>query len=102
MQTQNVPITLNNPTQNPATPNKSGCGCCGCLTGCLFVLFLPFIVMAVLYFTVDFGDLADRAIDISYQQIFRPKIIEPSLSRDLKPLEKQAALQLSDQFIQDY
>lgn len=99
---ENVPQIPNPAMPNPATPNKSGCGCCGCLTGCLFVFLLPFILMGIVYFTVDLGGLADQVIDLSYREIFRPRIIEASLSTSLAPADKQAALKVSDQFIEDY
>lgn len=99
MQSQSPQIVISAP--NPARPKKSGCGCCGCLFGCLVAFLIPIGILLGIYFTVDFSSMTDQVIDISYRQIFRPKIIETSLS-NLKPSEKQAALQLADQFFQDY
>lgn len=100
METQNDPIVVNPP--HPASPKKSGCGCCGCLVGCLVAILIPIGVLFALYFTLDFGKMTDQALVWSYKEVFRPKIIEASLSASLSTQEKNAALQLSDQFVEDY
>jgi hypothetical protein len=102
MQTQNIPISITTPSPNPATPKKSGCGCCGCLSGCLVALLIPIGILFALYFTMDFGKMTDHTLVWAYKEVFRPKIIEASLSASLSPQEKNAALQLSDQFVEDY
>jgi hypothetical protein len=86
-----------------ATPQtkKSGCGCCGCLAGCLAVILLPIIAMMVLYFTVDFGKVGDSSLVWSYRHVVRPQILEPSL-KDLKPTDKAMALDIFDSYVDAY
>lgn len=97
-------IINTNPTPiSPSpTPQKSGCGCCGCLMGCLFMFFLPIFLLGVVYFTVDLGNVADQTVAWGYREIFRPKIIEPSLAGSLNPAQRKEALKLADQFLDDY
>lgn len=99
---QNLNPQIITPTPNPATAKKSGCGCCGCLTGCLLAILIPIGILFALYFTIDFGKMTDHTLVWTYKQVIRPKIIEASLSASLTPEQKNAALQLSDQFVEDY
>jgi len=90
------------PMATPATPvKKSGCGCCGCLVGCLAVILIPIIALVVLYFTVDFGKMGDRAADWTYHSVIRPQILEPSL-KDLKPEDRAMALDIFDSYVDAY
>lgn len=99
MQNQGASI---NPSVAQPTSGKSGCGCCGCLSGCLFMLMLPFVILAVLYFTVDMGKMADSGINWWYRDVVRARVLEPSLPASLTPQQKQEALQMADQVVDDY
>lgn len=90
-----------NPSMNPPQ-NRSGCGCCGCLSGCLFMLMLPFVILAVLYFTIDMGKMADTGLNWWYRDVVRARVLEPSLPASLTPQQKQEALQMADQVVDDY
>jgi len=93
---------ISTPNMNPATPRRSGCGCCGCLSGCLFMLMLPFLVLAILFFTLDMGKVADQGLHWWYRDVVRARVLEPSLPSSLSPQQKQEALQLADQVVDDY
>lgn len=97
---ENQPI-LGNPTLNPPQ-SRSGCGCCGCLSGCLFMLMLPFVIIAVLYFTIDMGKMADTGLNWWYRDVVRARVLEPSLPASLTPQQKQDALRMADQVVDDY
>ncbi|MFO1519912.1 MAG: hypothetical protein U1F57_09665 [bacterium] len=85
----------------PPQQTKSGCGCCGCLTGCLVALMIPPLILLVLYFTVDFGKWTDRAMIWGYHEVFRPQVLEPALS-GAKPEDKKLGMEVFDHFVDAY
>ena len=103
---QNIALGTSPPPPPTATPmqpqtTKSGCGCCGCFFGCFAIILIPIVLMVVLYFTVDFGKVGDQTLVWGYHNIFRSRILEPSLG-GLKPDEKAMALDIFDSYVVAY
>lgn len=92
------------PTGAPSTfqqPSKSGCGCCGCLFGCILILLIPPLVAVILYFTVDFGKVGDQGLFWAYENVVRPRI-EEQLDPSMSPSDKKMVLEITDSFVNAY
>src|SRR4030095_8830446 len=90
------------PVGHPAgQPTKSGCGCCGCLFGCLAVLLIPPLILLILYFTVDVGKFGDQAMVWTYYNVVRPRVIEPAM-KNTTDTQKQQALAVMDHYVEAY
>ncbi|MBL7686133.1 MAG: hypothetical protein JNK65_08905 [Deltaproteobacteria bacterium] len=98
------PQNNNIPQAQPlgTTPKKSGCGCCGCFfTGCFgFTLLIVGAIIAG-YFLMDWGALVDKAAVWTYHTQFRPKVLEPELTKN-SPQEKAMALEVFDSYVRAY
>src|SRR5262250_1111669 len=86
--------------QPKGQPTKSGCGCCGCLFGCLAVLLIPPIILLILYFTVDVGKYGDQAAVWSYYNLVRPQMEEKLKSS--QDADKQKVLAVTDHYVDAY
>jgi len=80
---------------------KSGCGCCGCLGGCLLLLLLSVGLLAASVFFLDTGKLVDRGLGFSYYQFARPWIIE-TISVKSSPEDRQQVIMIADTFVATY
>ena len=87
------------------TPQRKGCGCCGCpgcLFGCLFFLIIvPGILAALIFFSGGIGENADRATIYLYRNYGRTAIIESSSIQGDRT-EKQQLVNLIDYYLAAY
>lgn len=106
MQISQTPPALGS-APNPGTTmvyapkKKSGCGCCGCLSGCLVLLLLSLGVLAGALFFLDLGKLADQTLLFTYKTAARPLIIE-SFNPQTSDLERKQALEVMDGYVDAY
>jgi len=86
---------------NPVPKRKSGCGCCGCFTGCLILLLLPPLIFGILFFTLDLGEKVDEAMIYSYYQYGRPAIIQ-AFDAKMSESERKQSMEVLDSYVEAY
>ena len=84
-----------------ARPKKSGCGCCGCMFGCLFIIVAMLGSLVGAYFFLDFGPIIERQLYSSYKGQIRP-LIEQKLALKMGPAERQQTMAGLDFVLDEY
>jgi len=87
------------------TPQRKGCGCCGCpgcLLGCVFFLIvIPGILAALIFFSGGVGENVDRATIYMYRNFGRSAILESASIKGDKQ-DKEQLVQLIDFYLAAY